>query len=137
MLFKIEKVIYNLYLCYLPIIVTGLSVSFLLFWITPDKCLAGEISQACFFKNHNYDFIYHPLTIINLVFTIYNILYLYYNIVLKQDVVGRAVKKTYSRLRKKYYMGNKSKQLGVLLFCYITALFISYFRFIITLTRAV
>ena len=134
---KIEKVIYNPYLCYLPIIVTGLSVSYLLFWLTPNKCLSGYITQECFFKNSNYDFIYHPLNIINVVFTIYNILYLYYNVFLRQDAVGRAVKKIYSKLNKKYYIGSKIKQTTILLFCYITALFLSYFRFVITLTNSI
>jgi len=137
MLLKIEKVIYNPYLCYLPVIIIGLSVSYLLFWLTPNKCLTNYLTQECFFKNSNYDFIYHPLSIINIFFTIYNFLYLYYNVVLRKDVVGRAVKKIYGKLLKKYYMGNKVKQVITLLYCYIMALILSYFRFIVTLARGV
>ena len=134
---KIEKVIYNRYLCYLPIIIAGLLVSYLLFWLTPNKCLTEYLTQECFFENSYYDFIYHPLNIINIVFSIYNFLYLYYNVVLRQDVVGRSVKKIYGKLQKQKYVGNKAKQANILLFCYLTALLISYFRFIITLTREI
>ena len=134
---RIEKVIYSLYFCYLPVLIIGLGISYFLFTITPGKCFGGSITLECFVGNSSYDFIYHPINLVNLVFTVYNLLYLYYNVILNRHVVGRAVKKIYRRLQKKYYLGNKRQQISILLFCYITALCLSYFRFALTIVRAI
>ena len=136
MVSKLEKAIDNLYLCYAPVSIFALFISMVLIDLAPTKCLFGSLAKECLFYKLDSSLIYHPLNIINLLFIIYNLLYLYYNVILKQDVVGRAVKKIYNKAKKHYYL-KKHKKIRVLLFCYVTTLTISYFRFPITLARAI
>ena len=136
MVSKLEKAIDNLYLCYAPVSIFALFISMVLIDLAPTKCLFGSLAKECLFYKLDSSLIYHPLNIINLLFIIYNLLYLYYNVILKQDVVGRAVKKIYNKAKKHYYL-KKHKKIRVLLFCYVTALTISYFRFPITLAKAI
>lgn len=137
MVSRIEKIIYNLYLCYLPIICIALFFSLKLIKLSPVKCLFGSSAQQCLFYNQDLNLLYHPLNIINTIFIIYNILYIYYNVFLKKDVVGRSVKKIYTKTTKYYHIRKKRKRISVLLFCYVTALMLSYFRFPITLFKTV
>lgn len=136
MVSKLEKAIDNLYLCYAPVSIFALFISIILIDLAPTKCLFGSLAKECLFYKLDSSLIYHPLNIINLIFIIYNLLYLYYNVILKQDVAGRAVKKIYGKAKKHYYL-RKRKKIRVLLFCYVTALAISYFRFPITLAKAI
>ena len=137
MISRLEKIIYNLYFCYLPIVIIGLLINYFLLTIVPGKCWWNSSAQECFFRNVSYDFIYHPVNIANIIVTTYNILYIYYNVILKRHVVGKAVRRIYRRLQKKYYLGSQCKQISILLFCYITASFLAYFRFAITLARVI
>lgn len=134
---KLEQAIYNPYICYLPIAIIALLISTVLFQITPTKCLFKFSTDDCFFYNLDLNLMYHPLNIINFIFVIYNILYLYYNVILNQNVVGRSVKKIYTKALKKYYINQRRKKLSVLLFCYFTALILSYLRFPITLAKII
>ena len=137
MVSKLEKIIYNLYFCYLPIIAIALLISIKLIELTPTKCLFDSLSSGCTFYRLDFDLIYHPINIINLLFIIYNTLYIYYNVILKQNVVGRTVRKIYFRTQKKYRIKDKRKQISILLFCYFSTLILSYFRFSITLTKII
>lgn len=137
MVSKLEKIIYNLYFCYLPIIAIALLISIKLIELTPTKCLFDSLSSECTFYRLDFDLIYHPINIINLLFIIYNTLYIYYNVILKQNVVGRTVRKIYFRTQKKYRIKDKRKQISILLFCYFSTLILSYFRFSITLTKII
>ena len=92
MLSRVEKIIYNLYFCYIPIILFAVLLSSRLIQLTPTKCLLGSIDEACLFYQPSLDLIYHPLNLINLLFICYNVLYLYYNVILGQDIVGKTVK---------------------------------------------
>lgn len=137
MVSKIEKVIYNLYFCYAPIVVIALFISIKLLLLTPVKCLIYSSANDCVFYQFNLNLVYHPINIINLIFIVYNALYIYYNVILKQDVVGRTVKRIYCKTRKIYKIRNKRKQLNILLFCYVSALILSYVRFPITLSKII
>ncbi len=137
MVSKLEKIIYNLYLCYSPIIIIALLIVIKLIQLTPTRCLFDSLASECLFYRLDFNSIYHPLNIINLIFITYNILYLYYNIILKKDVVGRSVKKIYNRTKRKYHLQRKRQRISILLFCYVTALILSYFRFSITLVKAI
>ena len=137
MVSRLEKIICNLYFCYIPIIAIALFTSIKLLELTPAKCLLNSLSSECTFYKLEFNLIYHPLNIINLLFIIYNLLYVYYNIILKQNVVGRTVRKIYSKTKKIYQIKNKRKQISILLFCYFATLILSYFRFIITLTKII
>lgn len=137
MVSKIEKLIYNLYFCYFPIVAIALFVSIKLVLLTPIKCLIYPSASECIFYQFNLNLIYHPINIINLIFVVYNALYIYYNVVLKQDVVGKTVKRIYCKTRKIYRIKNKRKQINILLFCYVSALILSYVRFPITLSRII
>ena len=137
MVSKLEKAIDNLYLCYAPVSIFALFISMILIDLAPTKCLFGSLAKECLFYKLDSSLIYHPLNIINLLFIIYNLLYLYYNVVLKQDVVGRAVKKIYGKVKRHYYLKGKRQKVSVLLFCYLTALALSYFRFHKTLAKAI
>ena len=137
MLSRLEKAIYNLYFCYIPIVAIAFFVSVRLTLHTPIKCVLDSSTQDCIFYRFSFQAIYHPLTIINLIFIIYNILYVYYNVVLKQNVVGKSVKRIYSKTKKIYKIENVRKQLSILLFCYFAALILSYIRFPITLSKII
>ena len=137
MVSKLEKVIYNLYFCYSPIIIIALLIVIKLIQLTPTRCLFDSLASECLFYRLDFNSIYHPLNIINLIFITYNILYLYYNIILKKDVVGRSVKKIYDRTKRKYQLKRQRKRISILLFCYVTALILSYFRFPITLVKVI
>ena len=137
MVSKLERAICNLYLCYSPIVAIAIIISFKLTLLTPAKCLFYPSVEECIFYKFNFNFLYHPIGIINLIFIIYNILYLYYNVALKQNVVGRSVKKIYSKTKKVYQIVNVRQQVSILLFCYLAALILSYLRFPITLSRIV
>ena len=137
MISKLEKAIYNLYCCYAPVVIIALLVSIKLVQLAPTKCLFDSLAQECLFYRLDLNSFYHPLNIINLFFIIYNILYIYYNVILKQNVVGRAVKNIYNKTKKYYGLERKRKKIGVLLFCYVVALILSYFRFPITLAKAI
>ena len=137
MVSKLEKIIYNLYFCYLPVIAIALLISIKLLELTPAKCLLDSLSSECTFYRLDFNLIYHPINIINLLFIIYNILYIYYNVILKQNVVGRTVRKIYLRTQKAYRIKNKRKQISILLFCYFSTLILSYFRFSITLIKII
>lgn len=137
MVSRVEKVIYNPYLCYIPIILIALFFSAMLVQISPTKCLFGSSAQQCLFYNQDASLLYHPLNIINAIFTIYNILYVYYNVFLKKDIVGKSVKKIYTKTTRHYYIRKKRKRITILLFCYITALMLSYVRFPITLLKTI
>ena len=134
---KLEKAIYNVYCCYIPIVILALVISLKLIELTPTKCLFGSTAKECLFYRLDFNLIYHPLNIINLIFIAYNIIYIYYNVILKQNVVGKSVRKIYSKTKKKYLLKNRRKQLGILLFCYVSALILSYFRFPITLSKII
>ena len=134
---QLEKAIYNVYSCYTPIVIIALIISLKLIELTPTKCLFGSAAKECIFYSLDFNLIYHPLNIINLIFITYNVLYIYYNVILKQNVVGKSVKKIYSRTKKVYLFKNKRKQISVLLFCYVSALILSYFRFSITLSKII
>ncbi len=137
MVSRLEKAIYNLYFCYAPIVAIALFISVRLTLLTPIRCLLDSSANECIFYKFDFHFIYHPINIINLIFIAYNILYVYYNVVLKQDIVGRSVKRIYSKTKKIYRIKNKRKQLSILLFCYVMALILSYFRFPITLSKII
>jgi len=137
MVSRVEKIIYNPYLCYVPIILVALFFSIKLIKLSPIKCLFSSSAEQCLFYNSNAYLLYHPLNIITLLFLIYNFLYLYYNVVLKKDLVGKSVKKIYCKTNNKYYIKNQRKRVTVLLFCYVTVLMISYIRFIVTLAKAI
>ncbi len=137
MVSKLEKAINNLYFCYAPIVAIALLISIKLTLLTPIKCLLNSSAKDCIFYSFNFNFVYHPISIINLIFIIYNILYIYYNVILKQDVVGKTVRKIYSKTRKAYRIKSDRKKANILLFCYISALLLSYFRFPITLYRII
>ena len=137
MVSKLEKIIYNLYFCYVPIIALALAASIKLVQITPTRCLFDSFSKQCIFYRLDFKLIYHPLNIINLILVIYTALYIYYNVVLKQDVVGKTVKRIYSKTKRIYKLKNKRKQLSILLFCYCAALLLSYFRFSVTLWKII
>lgn len=137
MLSRVEKLIYNLYFCYIPIALFALFLSSRLIQLTPTKCLLGSIAEECLFYRPSLDLIYHPLNLINLLFISYNILYLYYNVVLGQDVVGKTVKHVYQKTTAHYQLKPGRKRISVLLLCYITSLILSYFRFAVTLIRAI
>ena len=134
---RLEKAIYNVYCCYAPIVIIALIISLKLVELTPTKCLFGSTARECVFYSLDFNLIYHPLNIINLIFIAYNVLYIYYNVFLKQDVVGKSVKKIYSKTKKLYLLKNKRKQISLLLFCYASALILSYFRFPITLSKII
>lgn len=137
MMSKIEKVIYNPYFCYSPVAIITLYISIQLIQITPTKCLFGSLADECIFYSFELNWFYHPLNLINLIFVVYNFLYLYYNIGLKQNIVGRSVRKIYTKAKKKYYIKQRRKKISILLFCYFTALILSYFRFPLTLAKIV
>ena len=137
MVSRLEKIICNLYFCYIPIVAIALFTSIKLIELTPAKCLLYSFSSECTFYKFDFNLVYHPLSIINLLFIIYNVLYIYYNVVLKQNVVGRTVKKIYSKTNKLYQIKNKRKQISLLLFCYFAALILSYLRFLVTLTKII
>jgi len=137
MVSNLEKAIYNRYFCYVPIIAIALFISFKLFDLTPTKCLFNSSAIECVFHRLDFSLIYHPLNIVNLIFIIYNILYIYYNVILKQDVVGKSVKRIYSKTKKIYCIKNKRKQVSILVFCYVSALILSYFRFPVTLSKII
>ena len=137
MVSRLEKIICNLYFCYIPIMTIALFTSIKLIELTPTKCLFYSLNTECTFYRFNFNLLYHPLNIINFLFIIYNILYLYYNVILRQNVVGKTVKKIYSKTKKLYQIKNKRKQISILLFCYFAALILSYFRFIITLIKII
>ncbi|MEM7762371.1 MAG: hypothetical protein AAF298_30280 [Cyanobacteria bacterium P01_A01_bin.40] len=137
MLSRVEKVIYNLYFCYIPIVLFALFFSSRLIQLTPTKCLLGAVVEECLFYQPNLGLIYHPLNLINLIFISYNILYLYYNVILKQDIVGKTVKHVYQKSLTHYQLKQKRKRISVLLLCYFTSLILSYLRFPITLARAI
>ena len=137
MVSRLENLIYNLYFCYAPIVAIALFTSIKLVQIAPTKCLFDSVSRECVFYKLDLNLIYHPLNIINLIFIIYNILYIYYNVILRQNVVGKAVRRIYSKTRKFYQIKNKRKQISILLFCYFTALVLSYFRFSLTLVKII
>ena len=137
MVSKLEKIIHNLYFCYLPVVAIALFTSIKLIELTPTKCLFGSLSNECTFYKLDFDLIYHPLNIINLLFIIYNTLYIYYNVILKQNIVGRTVRKIYFKTQKIYRVENKRQQISILLFCYFSTLILSYFRFSITLAKII
>ena len=137
MVSRVEKIIYNPYFCYSPIVFFTLFFSSVLIKLSPTKCLFNSIEELCLFYKHNAYLIYHPLNIINLLFLLYNILYLYYNVILKKDIVGKSVKKIYHQTTKNYYIRRNRKRLSILLFCYVSALLISYARFSITLFKII
>ena len=137
MVSQLEKIIYNLYLCYAPIVIVASAIAIRLIYLSPARCLFDSLAKGCLFYKLDFNIIYHPFNIINLIFVIYNVLYIYYNVILKQNIVGKTVKKTYSNIKKSYYFKKKRKQISVLLFCYITALALSYFRFPIILAKAI
>ncbi|MEM7590425.1 MAG: hypothetical protein AAF383_02695 [Cyanobacteria bacterium P01_A01_bin.83] len=137
MLSRVEKLIYNLYFCYIPIVVFALFFSSKLIQLTPTKCLLGALVEECIFYQPNLDLIYHPLNVINLLFVSYNILYLYYNVILKQDTVGKTVKNVYHKTKAHYQLKQRRKKITVLLLCYFISLILSYFRFAYTLVRAI
>ena len=126
---SIEKLIYNSYFCYSPIALFALAIGSGLMQLIPTRCLFSSLSEECL--------VYYPLNIINLIFITYNILYLYYNIILKHDTVGKSVKRIYRKTIKHYRIRKKSERIRILLFCYITSLVLSYFRFATTLIRAI
>lgn len=136
MLSRVEKLIYNLYFCYIPIVIFALFFSSKLIQLTPIKCLLGALVKECIFYQPSLDLIYHPLNIINLLFVSYNILYLYYNVILKQDTVGKTVKNVYQKTKAHYRLKRRRKRITVLLLCYFISLILSYFRFAFTLVRA-
>ena len=137
MVSRLEKIICNLYFCYIPIIGIAFFTSIKLIELTPTKCLFDSLSSECTFYRFSFNSIYHPLNIINLLFIIYNILYIYYNVILKQNIVGRTVRKIYFKTNELYQIKNQRKQISILLFCYFAALIISYLRFLITLTKII
>ena len=137
MISKLEKAIYSRYICYLPVVAMTLFISSWLFYFTPGKCFLNLAAQECFFSDRSYNFIYHPLNICNIIFITYSLLYLYYNIILKRHVVGRAVKKIYGKVNRQHHISNKRQKISILLFCYVTALSLSYFRFAMTIARAI
>ena len=137
MLSRLEKIIYNLYFCYIPILIFALFLSSRLIQLTPTKCLLGSMAEECLFYQPNLDLVYHPLNLVNLVFISYNVLYLYYNVILGQDIVGRTVKKVYQRTIARYRLKQRRKRISVLLLCYFSSLILSYFRFAVTLIRAI
>lgn len=137
MVSKLEKIIYNLYFCYIPIIAIALVASVKLVQMTPTKCLFDSLSRECLFYRLDFKLIYHPLNIVNLILVIYTALYIYYNVILKQDVVGKTVKRIFSKTVKIYQLKNKRKQLSILLFCYCAALLLSYCRFSVTLWKII
>ncbi len=137
MVSKLEKIIYNLYICYAPVVIIASAIAIRIFSLSPTKCLFDPLTKDCLFYTLDFNIIYHPLNIINLIFIIYNILYIYYNVIIKQDVVGKTVKKIYGDTKKSFYLRKRHKQISVLLFCYITALTLSYVRFPIILARAI
>ena len=132
---KVKKIFYNPYFYYSPIIIFTLFFSSQLLKISPVKCLFGSTKEQCLFYNYDAYLIYHPFNIINLLFLLHTTLYLYYNIILKKDVVGKLVKKVYHRTTKQYCIRKKRKRLTILLFCYVTALIISYARFPIIILK--
>ena len=136
MISKIEKLIYNRHLCYLPILCFTIAVSAKLIQLSPTKCLFDSMSQSCIFYQLKPTLIYHPLNLVNLIFLFYNLLYIYYNVFLKQDIVGKTVKKVYRRTQKRYSMG-KHQRLSVLMLCYALSLIISYFRFSLVLLGSI
>jgi|GEM_PF-3394436 len=137
MVSQLEKIIYNLYFCYAPVVIISLAIAIKLWYLSPTKCLFYPLIKECLFYRLDFNIIYHPLNIINLVLVIYNILYIYYNVILKQDVVGKTVKKIYGNTKRTYFFRKRRKQISVLLFCYITALTLSYVRFPLTLVKAI
>ncbi len=132
---KVKKIFYNPYFYYSPIIIFTWFFSSQILKISPIKCLLGSIEEQCLFYNYDAYLIYHFFNIINLLFLLYTTLYLYYNIILKKDVVGKLVKKVYHRTTKQYYIRKKRKRIIILLFCYLTALIISYARFPIIILK--
>lgn len=137
MVSKLEKAINNLYFCYAPIIAIAFLISIKLTLLTPIKCLVNSSTKDCIFYSFDLNFIYHPISIINLIFIIYNVLYIYYNVILRQDIVGKTVRKIYSKTRKAYRIKSDRKKINILLFCYIFALILSYLRFPITLCKII
>ena len=137
MVSRIKKILCNPFVCYSPIFIFAWLFSNQLLKSSPTECLINSLDEPCLFFHNNIYSIYHPLNLVNLLFLIYNLLYLYYNIVLKKDVVGKSVKKVYRQTTKNYFIKTTRKRLSILLFCYVTALVISYFRFSITLLKAI
>lgn len=134
---RVKKIFYNRYFYYSPIIIFTLFFSSRLIQLSPTKCLFGSTEKQCLFHDYDVYLLYHPLNIINLLFLLYSTLYLYYNVILKKDIVGKSVRKIYHRTTKKYYLRGKRQRLRILLFCYVTALIISYARFLITLLKTI
>ncbi len=137
MVSRIKKILCNPFVCYSPIFIFALLFSNQLLKSSPTECVTNSLDESCLFFHNNIYLIHHPLNLINLLFLIYNLLYLYYNIILKKDVVGKSVKKIYRQTKKKYYIKTTRKRISILLFCYVTALVISYFRFSIILLKAI
>lgn len=135
MVSQLEKAINNRYCCYAPIVLIAIVISIKLIQLTPTKCLFNSVARECVFYQFDLNLIYHPLNLINLLFIVYNVLYIYYNVFLGQNVVGKSVKKIYYNTKKIYNLKQKRQKLSVLLFCYISALILSYFRFPITLSK--
>lgn len=137
MILRIKKIVCNPIICYSPIFMFAWLFSSQLLKYSLIECLFSSTNEQCLSFQNSFYLIYHPLNLINLLFLIYNILYLYYNIILKKDVVGKSVKKIYRQTKKNYCLKTTRKRISILLFCYVTALVISYFRFSLTLFKAI
>ena len=135
MISKIEKLLYNRYFCYFPIAFMAIAITFLLMRLSPLKCLIAITAEECIARSNTLYMVYHPINLVILLFAIYNLLCLYYNINLKVNMVGKSVRKIYRNTMKKYYVQNFYKKITILLFCYTTALIISYFRFPVVLKK--
>ena len=137
MVLRIKKIVCNPIICYSPIFIFAWFFSSQLLKYSLIECLFSSTNEKCLSFQNSFYLIYHPLNLINLLVLIYNILYLYYNIILKKDVVGRAVRKIYHQTTKNHCIKTTRKRMSILLFCYLAALVISYFRFSITLLKAI
>ncbi|GAB4543498.1 MAG: hypothetical protein Tsb0014_37160 [Pleurocapsa sp.] len=137
MISKIEKLVYNRYFCYSPVAGLALIVILKLASLSPIKCFFYWSSEQCIVIKSVFYIIYHPINIALFLFAVYNILYFYYNITLGKNIVGKSVRKIYKNTTNKYYIKSRFKKLTILLFCYSTALILSYLRFPIVLRKAI
>jgi hypothetical protein len=137
MISTIEKLVYNRYFCYTPVAALALIVMLKLASFSPIKCLLDWTDEQCITRKSIFYMVYHPINIIVFLFAAYNILYFYYNITLGKNIVGKSVRKIYKNTTNKYYIKSRTKRLTILLFCYWTALILSYLRFPIVLRKAI